>query len=77
MNQALFLLYHLVFMEETAFDLRHKIHQANSMHFNGLMYLFVVTMGRLSYADSPSWLTAEQKTDMEHLTGALTRRMLK
>lgn len=40
-------------------------------HFNGLVHIFVVTMGRLSFADVPEWVQEEDKQDLERVAGML------
>ncbi|EIN12048.1 hypothetical protein PUNSTDRAFT_142206 [Punctularia strigosozonata HHB-11173 SS5] len=59
--QALNLLHYLVFASDPAFDLRQKLIQAAQLRpFNGLTHMFIVTLGRLSYADCPDWLEGDE-----------------
>lgn len=36
------------------------------------MHMFIVMMGRLSYADPPEWLAAELKAEIEQIVGKLS-----
>jgi hypothetical protein len=68
--QTLNLLYHLVFASDPTFNLRHKLLQAAQLRpFNGLTHMFIVTLGRLSYADCPDWLGSNSKVDLEQAAG--------
>ena len=51
------------------FDFRTKLYYAPHIAFNGLAHMFIVMIGRLSYADPPEWLSAELQADIEKLTG--------
>ena len=55
--------------DEAEFDFRQKLYHAPHVSFNGLAHMFVVMIGRLSYADPPEWLTSELQADVEKLTG--------
>ncbi|KAG2059002.1 hypothetical protein BDR06DRAFT_759554 [Suillus hirtellus] len=68
MNQTTFLLHHLMFKAETPLRLRERLERA-PRHYNGLVHLFVVTMGRLSFADVPEWVQEEDKQDLERVAG--------
>lgn len=68
MNQTTFLLHHLMFKAEAPFRLRERLEHA-PRHYNGLVHLFVVTMGRLSFADVPEWVQEEDKQDLERVAG--------
>ncbi|KAG8911913.1 hypothetical protein FRC01_005408 [Tulasnella sp. 417] len=63
--RASLLLWHTVRPgRDDAVDLRHQILQAaarDPVQFNGLHHLFILTFGRLSYADPPDWLSPELK----------------
>ncbi|KAL5523772.1 hypothetical protein ACEPAG_7945 [Sanghuangporus baumii] len=50
------------------FDLRQKLFYVQHSMFNGLPHMFIVTIGRLSYADPPDWLNGELQTEIEKLT---------
>lgn len=68
-NQTLYLLHRMVFTPRPIVNLRHKLYYAPQRQFNGLNHLFVVTMGRLSYADPAAWLSEPLKAEMEALAG--------
>ncbi|KAJ7287429.1 hypothetical protein C8J57DRAFT_1460761 [Mycena rebaudengoi] len=53
LNQTLFLLHHLVFGAEPNVNLRLRLHHAPHRAFSGISHMFIVTFGRLSYADPP------------------------
>ncbi|KAG1760687.1 hypothetical protein EV702DRAFT_552041, partial [Suillus placidus] len=65
-NQTTFLLHHLMFKAEAPLRLRERLECA-PRHYNGLVHLFVVTMGRLSFADVPEWVQEEDKQDLERV----------
>ncbi|KAG2345667.1 hypothetical protein BDR05DRAFT_930330 [Suillus weaverae] len=67
-NQTTFLLHHLMFKAEAPLRLRERLECA-PRHYNGLVHLFVVTMGRLSFADVPEWVQEEDKQDLERVAG--------
>jgi len=64
-NQTVFLLHHLVFTPVPVFNLRHKLHYAPHRQFNGITHMFIVTFGRLSYADPPDWVDSDGKLELE------------
>ncbi|KAG1815958.1 uncharacterized protein BJ212DRAFT_203897 [Suillus subaureus] len=68
MNQTTFLLHHLMFKAEAPLRLQERLERA-PRHYNGLVHLFVVTMGRLSFADVPEWVQEEDKQDLERVAG--------
>lgn len=68
MNQTTFLLHHLMFKAGAPLRLRERLECA-PRHFNGLVHIFVVTMGRLSFADVPEWVQEEDKQDLERVAG--------
>ncbi|KAG2146479.1 uncharacterized protein EDB93DRAFT_477741 [Suillus bovinus] len=68
MYQTTFLLHHLMFKAEAPLRLRERLEHA-PRHYNGLVHLFVVTMGRLSFADVPEWVQEEDKQDLERVAG--------
>jgi hypothetical protein len=53
------------------FDFRQKLYYAPHVAFNGLAHMFIVMIGRLSYADPPEWLSMDLQADIEKLTGLL------
>ncbi|TFK53914.1 hypothetical protein OE88DRAFT_1654294 [Heliocybe sulcata] len=68
-HQTLFLLHALVCNHgEQPYDLRQKLHHAPYRQFNGLIHMFIVTFGRLSYADAPEWLPGELRDEVEDMT---------
>lgn len=71
-TQALMLLHYLVFSPEQGLNLRHKLHHAPHRQFNGVSHMFVVTLGRLSFADPPDVenLGCDEKRRLEQLAGA-------
>lgn len=76
MKQALLLLHQLVVPTSIAddqdvsdFDFRQKLFYAPHAMFNGLTHMFVVMIGRLSYADPPDWLDVDLQAEIEKLTG--------
>ncbi|KAG1734759.1 uncharacterized protein EDB91DRAFT_586936 [Suillus paluster] len=73
MNQTTFLLHNLVFKAD-AQRLRERLEHA-PRHYNGLVHLFIVTMGRLSFADAPEWVQEKDKLEMERVAG-LARELL-
>ncbi|THH06652.1 hypothetical protein EW146_g9545 [Bondarzewia mesenterica] len=68
-TQTLMLLHYLVFRPEQTLNLRHKLHHAPHKQFNGISHLFVVTLGRLSFAEPPEGaaLESEEKRALEQL----------
>ncbi|KAG8915091.1 hypothetical protein FRC01_003796 [Tulasnella sp. 417] len=77
--RASLLLWHTVRPgRDDAVDLRHQILQAaarDPVQFNGLHHLFILTFGRLSYADPPDWLSPELK-DVVTKTAEFARDLL-
>ena len=75
MRQGLYLLHKLVVPTQSDdpnasdFDFRQKLLYASHSMFNGLTHMFIVMIGRLSYADPPDWLDAELQAEIEKLTG--------
>jgi len=59
-----------MFKAEAPLRLRERLEHA-PRHYNGLVHLFVVTMGRLSFADVPEWVQEEDKQDLERVAGML------
>ncbi|KAK0195516.1 hypothetical protein F5146DRAFT_1174204 [Armillaria mellea] len=56
MNHALYLLHNIVSRDPTAINLRQKLLRAPPRHFNGIMHMFTLTFGRLSYSPLPEWM---------------------
>ena len=50
-------------------NLRHILQHAPHRLFNSISNIFVVTFGRLSYCDSPGWIDAERRQELENLSG--------
>jgi hypothetical protein len=71
--QALILLHHLVFNAQPTFNLQHCLQMASHRRFNGINHMFIVTLGRLSYADAPEWLEADARTELEQVAGVSDR----
>jgi hypothetical protein len=63
------LLYSLIFRTEPALNLRHILQHAPHRPFNSISNIFVVTFGRLSYCESPGWIDAERRQELENLSG--------
>jgi hypothetical protein len=63
------LLYSLILRTEPALNLRHMLQHAPHRPFNSISNIFVVTFGRLSYCDSPGWIDAERRQELEILSG--------
>ncbi|KAF9465012.1 hypothetical protein BDZ94DRAFT_1255094 [Collybia nuda] len=69
LNQALFLLHYLIFNTTPVFNLKQKLSSVNGIrHFNGLTHTFIVTFGRLCYADTPGWVNQEGSRELVLLT---------
>jgi hypothetical protein len=70
---ALLLIHHLVFAGDTPVRLRERLANVSSRsrRFPGVVHLFVVTFGRLSYADAPEAVSAQDKMRLEQLAGTL------
>ncbi|KAG6845895.1 hypothetical protein H0H87_000701 [Tephrocybe sp. NHM501043] len=64
LNQTLFLLHHLVFTSVSFVNLRQKLHAPYHRIFNGLMHMFIVTFGRLSYGEAPEWIDRQGRIDL-------------
>ncbi|KDR75799.1 hypothetical protein GALMADRAFT_248513 [Galerina marginata CBS 339.88] len=67
LNQSTFLLYHLIFGTDPCLNLRYKLQHAPLRPFNSISHIFVVTFGRLSYCDPPSWVDSEKRQELEYL----------
>ncbi|KZP18692.1 hypothetical protein FIBSPDRAFT_828969 [Athelia psychrophila] len=75
MTRTVLLLNYLVFCTEPTANLRQKLHHAPHRAFNGITYMFIVTLGYLSYADPPDWVNDEGRAELEHLAD-MTRDLL-
>ncbi|CAA7259113.1 unnamed protein product [Cyclocybe aegerita] len=69
-NQATYLLYHLIFDTNPCLNLRSKLQQAQLRPFISINHIFIVTFGRLSYCDPPSWINPRGRQELEHLAEA-------
>lgn len=69
MTRTVLLLNYLVFGTDPTTNLRQKLHHAPHRSFNGITYMFIVTLGYLSYADPPDWINDEGRAELEHLSG--------
>lgn len=69
LNQTLFLLYQIIYAVEPVINLQYKLQQASTRQFNSIKHIFIVTFGRVSYCDPPSWVEASQRPELEYLAG--------
>ncbi|KIJ67886.1 hypothetical protein HYDPIDRAFT_165675 [Hydnomerulius pinastri MD-312] len=69
------LLHHLVVGEESTLSLRDRLYRAPMKTYHGLIHFFILTFGRLSFADSPNWLDAKDKQRLEQVAD-LSRALL-
>ena len=69
MTRTVLLLNYLVFGTDPTTNLRQKLHHAPHRAFNGITYMFIVTLGYLSYADPPDWIDEDGRAELEHLSG--------
>lgn len=70
-KHALILLHHLVFTPDPNLNLALRLHQASHRQFNGISHMFVVTLGRLTYADPPDEVGEDEKAVLEQIAGML------
>jgi hypothetical protein len=70
MNQTTFLLHHLIIKAKNDVRLRERLELA-PREYNGVVHLFVVAMGRLSFADVPEWVKGKDKQELEKVAGML------
>jgi len=68
-SQTTLLLHHLIFGTDPNLNLRHKLQHAPYRPFNSISHIFIVTFGRLSYCETPSWVEAETRRELEYLAG--------
>ncbi|KAH7912414.1 hypothetical protein BJ138DRAFT_1148438 [Hygrophoropsis aurantiaca] len=66
LNQSLCLFHYVIFGAESMPNLRERLELAQS--YNGLMHMFIVTIGRMSYAEPPEWVDAKDKADLEEVS---------
>ncbi|KAI0311901.1 hypothetical protein OF83DRAFT_708942 [Amylostereum chailletii] len=65
---SLLLLHYIVFRSEPTVNLRETFLKASTVRrFSGLGHMFIVTLGRLSYAEAPDHISFEDKNRLEHL----------
>lgn len=64
MNHALYLLHNIVSSDSTAINLRQKLLRAPPRHFNGIMHMFTLTFGRLSYSPLPDWMPVPAQNEL-------------
>ncbi|KAG9316713.1 hypothetical protein JVU11DRAFT_2773 [Chiua virens] len=67
-NHAMLLLYILVVGEDTTVDLRERLLRAPAKTYQGLMQFFIMTFGRLSYANPPYWLEGKDRQRLVDVT---------
>ncbi|KAF9227256.1 hypothetical protein BS17DRAFT_727311 [Gyrodon lividus] len=60
-NHTTLLLHHLVVGEDSTLNLRERLYRAPMKTYNGLIHFFILTFGRLSYANSPDWLDTKDR----------------
>ncbi|KIK97358.1 hypothetical protein PAXRUDRAFT_824987 [Paxillus rubicundulus Ve08.2h10] len=60
-NHTTLLLHHLVIGEDSTLNLRERLYRAPMKTYGGLIHFFILTFGRLSYANSPYWLDAKDR----------------
>ncbi|KAI9571100.1 hypothetical protein HD554DRAFT_2169491 [Boletus coccyginus] len=74
-NHTTLLLHHLVIGEDATLDLRERLLRAPPKTYQGLIHGFILTFGRLSYANPPYWL---DEKDRQRLMGVadLARALL-
>lgn len=65
------LLHHLVFVLNLSPVLGRKLIEATRLPgpFNGVAHMFIVTFGRLSWAEGPEWLDKDSKDRCEIIAG--------
>lgn len=68
-NHATLLLHHLVISEDATLDLRERLLRAPINIYQGLVPSFILTFGRLSYANPPHWLEAKNKKRLMGVAG--------
>lgn len=66
-NQSTLLLHHLIFRTDPSLNLRHKLQHAPHRPFNSISHIFIVTFGRLSYCEAPSWVEGEMRQELEYI----------
>jgi hypothetical protein len=54
------------------YNLQQKLNQAaqtSGTAYNGIVHMFIVTFGRLAYADCPEWVDQSGREQLEHIAG--------
>jgi hypothetical protein len=70
MNSALFLLHHLIYSPTYTPHLAQRLYNASATRvYNGITHMFILCMGRISYADPPDWLGKDAAVGIERITG--------
>lgn len=69
LSQAVFLFHHFIFSNTRVMDLRRKLLSAPPRPFVCTNHIFIVSFGRLSFADPPIWISNEDKTVLEAISG--------
>ncbi|KAF8622744.1 hypothetical protein AX15_006834 [Amanita polypyramis BW_CC] len=67
-NQVVTLIHHLVVSMESSFNLKPRVHHNSHQALTGLNHIFIVSFGRLSYADPPDWIDKPGRRELESLT---------
>jgi len=67
MNRTLSLLSYMVMSSPSRFDLGQKLVNMHQRPYNGIEHMFIVTMGRFSFADSPEWLEGDARWQLEQI----------
>jgi len=66
-SQTVTLIHHLVFGAEPSLNLRLMLHHNPRRMLTGLNHLFIISIGRLSFADPPEWIGKTGKRELESL----------
>lgn len=70
-NHTALLLHHLVIGEDATLDLRERLLRAPKT-YQGLVHSFILTFGRLSYANPPYWLEVKDRERLMGVAGLYT-----
>ncbi|KAH0827962.1 hypothetical protein J3R83DRAFT_3600 [Lanmaoa asiatica] len=68
-NHTTLLLHHLVIGEDATLDLRERLLRAPAKTYQGLIHFFILTFGRLSYANPPYWLNGKDRRRLVGVAG--------
>ncbi|KIL66290.1 hypothetical protein M378DRAFT_10271 [Amanita muscaria Koide BX008] len=68
-KQTVTLMHHLVFAADSSFNLRFRLHHNPHRALAGLHHMFIVSCGRLSYAEPPMWIDKNGRHELELLSG--------